>query len=56
MIQKAQGNDYKAAELAKEFSDAFSKYELEIERYYDHALACRSMTHVTSNMKGLILE
>ena len=56
MIQKAQGNDYKAAELAKEFSDEFSKYELEIERYYDHALACRSMTHVTSNMKGLILE
>ena len=56
MIEKAQGNDYRAAELAKEFADTFSKYELEIERYYDHALACRTLTHITSNMRGIILE
>ena len=56
MIEKAQGNDYRAVELAKEFSDSFSAYELEIERYYDHALAFRSLTQITSNMRGIILE
>ena len=56
MIEKAQGNDYKAAELAKAFCGDFGQYELEMERYYDHSLACRVLDQITSDLKGIILE
>jgi len=56
MIEKAKGNNEKAAEHARQFCDNFGKYELEIERYYDHSLACRVLEHVTRKPKGIILE
>ena len=52
MIQKAQGNHYKAIELVKAFKDDFGRYELEIERYYDHGLACRVTEHLTRKPAG----
>lgn len=54
--EKALGNDIKAAKLAKEFCHTFGKYELEMERYYDHGLACRALEHVTRTPKGIIID
>ena len=54
--EKAQGHNFRAVELAEEFDSAFGKYELEIERYYDHCLACRVLEHITGDPKGLILD
>jgi len=54
--EKALGHNFKAVELASRFCDNFGKYELEIERYYDHSLACRVLEHITRSPKGLILE
>ena len=57
MIEKAQGNNYKAVELAREFAREFGKYEVEIERYYDHGLACRVTQHLTRKpVGGFILD
>lgn len=56
MIEKARGNDEKASALAKAFCGEFGRYELEIERYYDHSLACRVLEHVTRRPKGIIIE
>ena len=57
MIEKAQGNNYRAVELAKEFAQEFGKYELEMERYYDHGLACRVTQHLTRKpVGGFILD
>ena len=56
MIEKAKGNNERATELARQFCDDFGKYEIEIERYYDHSLACRVLEHVTRKTKGIILE
>lgn len=38
LILKAEGKDEEAKESAKAFWDDFGKYELEMERYYDHCL------------------
>ena len=56
MIEKARGNNYKAVALSKAFCDDFGKYELEMERYYDHSLACRVLEHITRKPQGLILD
>lgn len=56
VTEKALGNDIKAAKLAKEFCHTFGKYELEMERYYDHGLACRALEHVTRTPKGIIID
>ena len=53
---KAMGFNFKAQELAKEFCHEFGKYELEIERYYDHSLACRVLEHITRKPQGIILD
>ena len=53
---KAMGFNFKAQELAKEFCSEFGKYELEIERYYDHSLACRVLEHITRKPQGIILD
>ncbi len=53
---KAMGHDFRAVELAKQFSDTFGKYEIEMERYYDHSLACRVLEHVTRSPRGIILD
>ena len=56
MIEKAQGNNYRAVELSKEFFREFGKYELEMQRYYDHGLACRVLEHITRKPQGIILD
>ena len=38
MIQKAAGNDWKAKELSEKFEVEFGKYEIEMERYYEHGM------------------
>lgn len=56
LLAKAKGQNYKAVELAKEFFHSFGKYEMEMERYYDHALACRSIEHIIRRPQGIILD
>ena len=56
LTEKALGNNEKAKELAIAFCSDFGKYELEMERYYDHSLACRVLEHVTRKIKGIILD
>jgi len=43
LIEIAQGNYKKSAEKFEEFRVGFGKYELELERYYDHCLAFKTM-------------
>ena len=56
LIAKAQGHNYRAKEISKKFWSDFGKYEIEIERYYDHSLACRVTEHITRKPTGIILE
>lgn len=56
VMAKALGHNFKAVELANEFYDEFGKYEIEMERYYDHGLASRVMEQITSNPTGIILD
>ena len=56
MIAKAKGQNYRAIELAKEYEREFGKYELEIERYYDHCLCCRVLEHITRRPQGIIID
>ena len=53
---KAMGFNFKAQELAKEFCEVYGKYEIEMERYYDHSLACRVLEHITRKPQGIILD
>ncbi len=41
--EKCQGNAHTALELARAFTASFGKYEFEIERYFDHMLAMRTL-------------
>ena len=50
------GNNEKAKELAIAFCSDFGKYELEMERYYDHSLACRVLEHITRKAQVIILD
>ena len=56
MIAKAEGQNYRALELAKAFCGDFGRYELELQRYYDHSLACRVTEHLTRKPQGIILD
>jgi len=56
MIEKCLGHNFKALELIQSFSEDFGKCEIEIERYYDHSLACRVLEHITSKPKGIIID
>jgi len=56
LIEKALGHNVKAVELSKEFCHIFGRHELEIERYYDHSLACRVLEHITRNTQKIILD
>lgn len=56
MIEKARGNNYKAVELSNAFCGDFGRYEMEIQRYYDHSLACRVLEHITRKPQGIILD
>jgi hypothetical protein len=56
MIAKAKGDNYAALELAKKFGGDFGRYELQLQRYYDHGLACRVLEHITRKPQGIILD
>lgn len=56
MIEKALGHNFKAVELAEEFRKVIGRFELEIEPYYDHGLACRVLDHILQKPKGIILD
>ncbi len=43
MAEKAKGNDALALEKGMAFFHDFGRYEFEIERYFDHELACRTL-------------
>jgi len=40
MYEKALGHNHLAYEMAHRFFDEFGKHEIEIERYFDHAMFC----------------
>ncbi|MBR3978118.1 MAG: DUF4838 domain-containing protein [Oscillospiraceae bacterium] len=58
--QKAVGNDWKARELSLQFATDFGKYEIEMERYYDHGLCAHHTTaflcRTKANAKKIIVE
>ena len=56
MIAKAEGDNYKALELAQAFCGDFGRYETELQRYYDHSLSCRVTEHITRKPQGVILD
>ena len=55
LTEKALGHNYRAQELAQQFCGTFGRHELEIERYYDHSLACRVLEHITRKPQGNII-
>ena len=56
VIPMAKGEHKEAALAREDFYGTFGKYELEIERYYDHGLASRVLQHITRKTKGIILD
>jgi len=56
LSEKALGHNEKAVALTKEFCHSFGRYEIEMERYYDHSLACRVLEHITRNTQKIILD
>ena len=56
MIAKAKGENYRAIALSKAFCGDFGRYELALQRYYDHSLACRVQEHITRKPQGIILD
>ena len=44
------------SQLHMSFYDDFGKYELEMERYYDHGLACRVLEQIDTKFMTVILE
>ncbi|MBE6972741.1 MAG: hypothetical protein E7440_02530 [Ruminococcaceae bacterium] len=56
LIEKALGHNTEAIELSKQFCGTFGRHEIEMERYYDHSLACRVLEHITRNSLKIILN
>ncbi|MBR4863424.1 MAG: DUF4838 domain-containing protein [Oscillospiraceae bacterium] len=56
MIAKAEGDNYKALAMAKDFCDDFGRHEPELQRYFDHSLSCRVLEHITRKPQGIILD
>lgn len=56
LIEKALGHNEQSIELSKQFCSTFGRYEIEMERYYDHSLACRVLEHITRNSLKIILD
>ena len=47
---KAEGKDLEAKLEFEKFRVAFGKYEIEIERYYDHHLCIASLSRIFNNV------
>jgi len=56
LIEKAKGHNAKAIEKLAYFQKEFGKFELEIERYYDHANTFYAMGDYAKETKSIILE
>ena len=56
MIEKCQGHEELAEEIAEAFFDRFGKYEVEIERYYDHFMAKKSLSRISKTKKKVVLQ
>jgi len=56
MIEKALGHNHLAVAKMKAFFNDFGKYEWEMERYYDHSLACRVLEQINSKPQSIILD
>jgi len=55
LVEKALGHNYHAIELSERFCETFGRHEIEMERYYDHSLACRVLEHITRKPQGNII-
>lgn len=53
MALKSVGKDEEAQAKAKAFWDDFGKYELELERYYDHTMMCMAHKAIFDSKPGL---
>ena len=53
MALKAVGKDEEAHVAAKEFFNEFGKYEVEMERYYDHTMMYMGLNAIFSSKPGL---
>ena len=56
MFEKCQGRDNLAYKIAQEFFDEFGKYEVEIERYYDHSMASKSLLRMVRTKNTVVLQ
>ena len=56
LIAKAKGHSYTAKEAVARFEEEFGKYEIEIERYYDHSNTGYAMGDYAKDSKSIILE
>ena len=56
LILMAKGQTQQAIHRSRDYADSFGKYELEIERYFDHSLSCRVLEHITRKPAGIILD
>ena len=56
MAEKCKGNEEAAEKLAEAFFDRFGKYEVEIERYYDHFMAKKSLFRIVEIDKQVVLQ
>ncbi len=56
MIEKAKGHNFVVNDMAKNFCREMGKFEVEIERYYDHGLAAKGVYRLIRKPKGVILE
>ncbi len=51
---KAKGHNFRTVELLKKFKKEFGKYEIEIERYYDHGNTCASLNNFVAKPQNII--
>ncbi len=56
VLAKAKGEDETAFTLAENFQVEMGKYELAIDRYYDHGLASRVVNLIVKKPKKIIFE
>ena len=56
LIPRAQGEEATARARLQAFFDDFGRYEIELERYFDHALACRTLEYMVVDPKEAALQ
>ncbi len=56
MKEKCVGHNALALEIAQEFFAEFGKYEIEIERYYDHYQATKSYIQIVAKPSKFVLQ